>query len=33
MDYHKIAQEVKERLDIVDIIGEYLPGLRQRGRS
>ncbi|MEF3279942.1 MAG: DNA primase [Elusimicrobiota bacterium] len=33
MDYHKIANEIKDKLDIVDVIREYLPGLRQRGRN
>ncbi len=32
MDIHKIVTEIKERLDIVDIISEYI-GLKQRGRN
>lgn len=33
MDIHKIASEIKERLDIVDVISEYIPDIKKRGRS
>lgn len=33
MDWRKIAQEIKDKLDIVNVIREYMPGLRQRGRN
>jgi len=33
MRYKEITEEIKKKLDIVDIIREYLPGLKKAGRN